>query len=116
VNVSNRISNMSKEEKVKELRTYLVSSNLLRLDIDKIMADQAIVGAPDSALDVALLHCATIAGSVLGRPPMTADELCEALKGQGPAVCDWLRRHSTTPYEMPGVGMSAPRFSLRRSR
>src|SRR4249920_153451 len=102
--IKERIERMTKEEKYEELRTYLITSRLMNFDIDRVKADQAIVGAPDSALDDALVRCSILAGSVLGKGPMTAPEFLEALKGQRPGIRRW-------PL---GIGMVEPPFSMRR--
>jgi hypothetical protein len=110
--ITERIAHMSRDEKYEELRTYLVTSRLMNLDVDRVKADQAIVGAPDSALDAALVRCSILAGSVLGKDPMTGPEFLEALKGQRAAVRQWAGRQKP-------IGMGEPLeplISLRRSR
>lgn len=72
---------MTKEEKVAELKAYFDGSGC-QLDVDRIMADQAAVGAAESAWDYALLKIAVAAGVMLGREPVTAQELAEAMKGR----------------------------------
>lgn len=75
--IRERIKRMSKEEKIKEFREYVrVGGPHFHLDVDRVVADQKRVGAPDSAWDVALEKIATAAGEAFGgRGPMTAHEL-----------------------------------------
>jgi hypothetical protein len=77
--IEDKIKAMTREQKYEELRSYLMSCGVSNLDIERIKADQAILGAPDSALDDALVRCAQAAGAMLGGEPATAQELVEAL-------------------------------------
>lgn len=106
--VHERIKRMSKEEKVAEFRQYLASGDLLKVDVDQILADQAAVGAPDSALDDALLKIADLVGGMFGEP-LTAPEMAELLDEQRPAIRQWLRRNGAQ-----GLRTHEPAFSLRR--
>lgn len=83
IKIEEKIKSMTKGEKIAELRSYFEGGLLPNLDINRILADQAVVGAPDSALDDALLRIAIAAGVMLGREPITAQELAEALKDRG---------------------------------
>ena len=78
--IEEKIKRMTKQEKIAEFRAYFECGWLPKLDINQIMADQAAIGAPDSALDDALLKIANAAGVMLRRGPATAQELAEALK------------------------------------
>jgi hypothetical protein len=102
-----RIKRMSKEEKVAEFRHYLDSGHLLKIDVDRVMADQAAVGAPDSALDDALMRIADLAGGMFGGGPLTAQELAEALVNK-PTLRRWPTHQGLRHHEPP--------FSLRRRR
>jgi hypothetical protein len=108
------IKRMSKEEKKAELKLFADCGGILDLDIDRVMADQAIMGAPDSALDQALLRCSVIAGAALGLgEPVSAREMAETL--QKPEV---LERHAL--FAKGGSAALAhfhgrPSVSLRRT-
>src|SRR5262245_31268054 len=106
--IHNKIKCMSREEKAAEFKQYLVSGNLLRVDVDQIMADQAFVGAPDSAMDEALLKIASLVGAMLGTAPLTAQELIEAL--EDPTVIERRQAH------IRGLRIFEPQLSLRRRR
>lgn len=79
-NIDEKIKCMTKAEKVAELKAYFEGGGF---QFDIIMADQAAVGAPDSAWDNALLKIAVAAGVMLGREPVTAQEFAEARKDRG---------------------------------
>lgn len=78
--VEDRIAAMSKDEKYEELRLYLTNAGALNLNIHHVKADEAITGAPETAVHNALHHCARLAGAVMGQKPMTAAELGTALR------------------------------------
>jgi hypothetical protein len=107
--IKDHIGRMTKEEKWAEFRHYVTSVGILHLDVDQIKMDQAIVGAPDSALDDALVRIAQLCGSVLGQPPLTAQEFINGLKQEPGSVRQWLRRGAAvTPS-------NEPQFSMRKS-
>jgi hypothetical protein len=78
--IHDRVKRMRKEEKIEEFRQYLIGGRLLKVDVDHIMADQAAVNAPDSALDDALIKLSDLAGRIYGVEPLTAQELIDALE------------------------------------
>jgi hypothetical protein len=98
-----KIRSMTREEKYAELNAYYQSVGVLNLDIDQIKKDQVLLGAPDSALDEALIICAALSGAIFGRGAMTAQELSEELR-TGPVV----RKN------IGGIS-GPPPFSLRKS-
>jgi hypothetical protein len=106
--IKQRIKLMTREQKFAEFGLYLTGSGVLNLDVDRIMADQAALGAPDSVLDDALLTCAKLAGSVLGRESVSAQDFVDALKTQG--VRQWLQDRAVSS----SFGRS--QLDLRKSR
>lgn len=107
-----RIKNMTRDQKYEELRLYLWVSGKINIDIDKIKADQVILGAPDSALDTALLRGAVLSGSMLGGNPMTAPELQSAMAVGYPGMCKWLAQRLAPIQPRPISDKQL--FSLRR--
>ena len=81
VQIRESVKRMTRDQKYAELKAYLTYAGLLNIDIDRIKADQVILKVPNSALDIALTKCAYTAGSALGRGPLTAAEMADALKG-----------------------------------
>jgi hypothetical protein len=77
--VEARIKGMTKQEKLAELMAYFDATGS-RIGANEVLSDQAKLDVSDSAVEEALLTCATAAGSVLGRGPVTARELAEAMQ------------------------------------
>ena len=111
-NIRAMLRGMSRDEKYAEYKRYWESMGYFNLDIDRIKADQAILGAPDSALDMALIKIAYLAGATLGREPLTAKELKDALMGADPGINQILRRRSPLGAARSG---EVPERSLRKS-
>jgi hypothetical protein len=95
--IEEKITGMTKQEKVAELRSYFECGWFPKLDVDQIIADQVVIGAPDSALDDALLKIAIAAGIKLNREPVTAQELAEALKDRDISASIGMLTHAFTP-------------------
>lgn len=95
--IEEKIKRMTKQEKVTELAFYFECGGLPKLDINQIMADQIVVGAPDSALDDALLKIAIAAGVMLRREPVTAQEFAEALKDRDARA--WIGMRANAPQK-----------------
>lgn len=102
---------MTRDEKVAEFKLYTVCSDLLHVDIDKAMIDQAAEDAPDSALDEALPKIASLVGGMLGRGSVTAPELADNLDKHRRVAHEWFKSRAV------GVAKGQkPPFSLRLKR
>jgi hypothetical protein len=116
--IKEHIAKMTRDEKYEEFRFYLRVGGILNLDIDRIKADEQMQGATPSAVDEALLRCATVSGSLFGREPLTAQELYDTIKTRPDEACDWFRRFTPPkagPVDMPASPLRGPFFSLRKS-
>jgi hypothetical protein len=97
---------MTRDEKYAELNAYYAAVSFIRLEIDALKKDQALLGAPDSALDDALMICSVLAGSMFGEPPKSAQELTQKINEFSSVL---------GAQKLGGVREGMPPFSMRRS-
>lgn len=111
--IKEHIQRMTRDEKFEEFRLYLATARVLNLDIDRIKMDQAIVGAPDSAIGEALEKFAHLAGTMLGELPVTAQELHEIIKQRRDERSKQLR--GAGALEQSVVSFSEPQLNMRKN-